>query len=606
MIFHESSIAYFNAMKAKVSKGMVLSGQSSPYEVAEEPILREYECLREVWRGRVPVKRVCARYGVSRSAYYGFESKFLRYGVCGLFMDKCGCDQDPKLEELVLLIKKARPAISRQGIHRIVNAVPAIDTPIDEARITQVLASHGRGVSNMDSDIDFWERLQRVFKSLERTRRGPGNAFKRRSIASRKETFFIDGDTSHLRLELMRELALEKKWSLSGHCQTFGVSLSCYYRLAEDYTVIGPWAVVPAPDYGRSSLNSELELRVILEKLGAPALTSGDIAARLKLKISRFAVNRVLNKWGLRDRKRKPVFLDRHMGEEVDSRGTSVRKAALNLIQEKDVLECYRINRHFELVSEKMRRRPIHVCNPGPLILAPFVNDLGIVQALESFGPERGRGEEMTNPALLNIFRILGGYRRISHLRDGSDKSVAFASGVGAYGSNSKYYRDSGCYPFEELYQLRLDLAARGRELGLTKGVSVATDFHFKTFTGGDASDKNIRKGPDKKGDLVPGFRPHVAWDVDTNTILTLTYFNGNIRGTKILEDFCERNIFPIFDREAIRELYVDSEYTKEKLLGVFKTTLCPGGDIFICLKKNKRVLKIIEPALRNEKNWKP
>ena len=62
-----------------------------------------------------------------------------------------------------------------------------------------------------------------------------------------------------------------------------------------------------------------------------------------------------------------------------------------------------------------MRTHAYQLCDPGPLLLAQFVNDLGIVQAMESYGPTRLRGVCMSNLALLNVFRILGGYRRINH-----------------------------------------------------------------------------------------------------------------------------------------------------------------------------------------------
>ena len=40
-----------------------------------------------------------------------------------------------------------------------------------------------------------------------------------------------------------------------------------------------------------------------------------------------------------------------------------------------------------------MKTHAYHLCDPGPLLLAPFVNELGIVQAMESYGPARLRGK---------------------------------------------------------------------------------------------------------------------------------------------------------------------------------------------------------------------
>ncbi|MBA7612225.1 hypothetical protein ES703_19461 [subsurface metagenome] len=92
------------------------------------------------------------------------------------------------------------------------------------------------------------------------------------------------------------------------------------------------------------------------------------------------------------------------------------------------ILKTRRINRHFELICKKMKTHAYHICDPGPFILAPFVNDLGIVQSFGTYGPPKLLGKEITNLAMLNIFRILAGYRRISHLSNLKDRSVALAS----------------------------------------------------------------------------------------------------------------------------------------------------------------------------------
>jgi len=49
----------------------------------------------------------------------------------------------------------------------------------------------------------------------------------------------------------------------------------------------------------------------------------------------------------------------------------------------------------------------------------------------------------------------------------------------------------------------------------------------------------------------------------------------------------------------------MDSEYTKEGSLQYFKQVRCPNGDVYLCLKKNKQIKKLIAPALESEENWK-
>jgi hypothetical protein len=103
---------------------------------------------------------------------------------------------------------------------------------------------------------------------------------------------------------------------------------------------------------------------------------------------------------------------------------------------------------------------------------------------------------------------------------------------------------------------------------------------------------------------MVAGFRPHVAWDLAANTILSMSYYHGGVRAPGILEQYCEQHIFPLFDPLAIKEIYMDSEYTKEGSLQYFKQIRCPNGDVYLCLKKNKQIKKFIAPALSDEHGW--
>ena len=172
------------------------------------------------------------------------------------------------------------------------------------------------------------------------------------------------------------------------------------------------------------------------------------------------------------------------------------------------------------------------------------------------------------------------------------------------FGSRSRYYEDTLEFKFDQIHSLRCDLISRAKELGLIQGKKIAFDFHFKKFFGGHSKEKGFGKGPDKAGNMVPGFRPHVTWDLVANTILSMNYYHGGVRAPAILEQYCEEQVFPLFDPRAIQEIYMDSEYTKEASLQYFKQSRCPNGDVFLCLKKNKQIKKLIAPALASEKGW--
>ncbi len=603
MILSNKQRDYFKSLQSKVTQGMAQHKSRIPYYLDKDHVIRNYEVIREVWWGGASIQSACTKHKLSRSQFYEKEDLFVQHGTIGLFPEIKSTCIIPDLERLAILINKARPSVSIQGILRFVEAVPNTQKDADLSIVSHTLASYGRSPSNKSADHDFWSRIQRTINQYYRLKE---LSLKGRNKKKRKKTFFVDNDPYHKRLELLRELFFNPSAGVQNVCMQYGIALTNYYRLIKDYRLFGPWAIIPAHLPGKESMSSETELNIILKKLQYPYWSAQKIVNELKLRCSRFAVNRVFKRWELTDKNRTPIAIDHFCSDdEIIDEPYKNLISAYHLHSEETLLESKRINRHFELICKKMQTHTYHLCDPGPLLLAPFINELGIVQAMESYGPIRLRGEELSNLALLNVFRILSGYPRINHLSNNRDRSVAFASGIGIFGTQSRYYQDSLEFKFDQLHSLRCDLVTRSKELKIIEGEKIAFDFHFKKFFGSNSKEKGIGKGPDKAGDLVPGFRPHVAWDLATNTILSMTYYQGGVRAPGILEQYCEQHIFPLFDPRAIREIYMDSEYTKEASLHNFKMVRCPNGEIFICLKKNKQIKNLIAPILDDKDGWK-
>ena len=577
---------------------------TTPYFIETDPVIRHYEVLRKVWVSSVPIKQACTEHNLPRSSYYEIEDHFVRHGLAGLFSYPGGAvTQAPNLEQLVIIVKNCRPTVSQLAVLRVAQAVPVTHTLADSKVISRILNSHGYGYSRLETDRDFFARIQRSLEELN----GIGEKLvdgRRRD--RRKETFFVDADPYHNRMELLRELFFNSKAKVYDTCIRLNIPVTTYYRLIKEYRLYGPWAIISANAYGKKdSISDELQLKILLEKLEHPSWSAQQIVDTGKLRCSRYVVNRITKRWGLQDKGRAPVALDRFMELSKPKTEEPFKpiETAYDLLPEEIILKTRRINRHFELICKKMKTHAYHICDPGPLILAPFVNDLGIVQSFETYGPPKLRGKEITNLAMLNVFRILAGYRRISHLSNTKDRSVALAGGIGLFGSSSRFYEESCEFKFDQLHKMRCDLVARAKQLGIIEGLKLGFDFHFKDFYGKNAYEDGIGKGPNKKGDLVAGFRPHVAWDLAANVIISIAYYQGAVRSTKIIRQFCEQNIYPILDPLAIEEIYMDSEYTKETDFHYFKETVFKNGEIYVCLKQNPQIKKLIAPALQEE-NW--
>lgn len=596
MIFNDETLEYFNRLPSLVANSFSNENTIYPYQIKED-IIEKYECIRKVWVGSSSVKQVYGDAGISRATYYSYDNSFASHGLLGLFPHWKEAEKpEGLLERLTLLIKDARPSLSQQGIFRISQSIPVTKEITCLDKISQILKSHGLNVQSTKSDKKFWGNIQRRVKFLNILRK---NKSFERSKNDRKKSFFCDADKYHRRLEMLRELSFNNDLKVKDAYEMYAVNRSTYYNITNDYHLFGPWAIIPARDCGKGSNESETELSIILHKLKNPCFSGADILKTRKLKISRQAIDRILKRWGLLGNNFERVSLDEYIGEqEIPSCNFTEFITAKEKIDDAKLLDSYRMNRHFSAICGKMRHREFNICDPGPIILAPFVNALGVMEALEVHGPTKSRGEEISNLILLNVFRIIAGYKSVDHLSDNADRSVAFASGIGMFGSSSRYYNNTLDFSFEHLHMLKLDLLANAKHLGIVKGERMAFDFKLKEFYGSHSYDKFVGKGPDKAGNQVPAFRPHLAWDLDCNNILNLTFFNGGKRAGNTLQNFCEDHLFSVLDPLAVKEIYMDSEYTKEGLFQYLKVEKCFNGELYVCLKRNKQIEKIIKPAL--------
>ena len=602
MVLSDHAINYFKTVHAKVTAGMVEYERTTPYYL-NDPFIHAYETLRAVWHNRIPIKTVCQERKYVRSSYYKIESTFVSHGVIGLFDLFNNVTQLPKLERFVLLVKDARPSLSNQGLLRFSQALLPTAKDTSLTSISQILKSHGLSVCGQNSDKQFFGAIQRRLEELTRCRQ---KQLCQRDTSKRFETFLLyQRDQCQHQLELLRELFYHKETRASKLISQYGMAPTTFYRLVAAYQEMGPLALICAANPGKGTPSSELQVQTILCKLRYPRYSAENVVRHLSLRCSSHVVNRIFRQWELTDKERTAVALDEYLQPtQPDKRADAPLRSAVHLHSEEKMLQRYRINSHFKSICKKMQYRVYHLCDPGVFLLAPFINDLGVVQAFHSYGPEKARGKDLSHLALLNVFRIIAGYRHVNHLSNNRDRSVALASGIGLFGSISRFYEDTVAFKFDHLHKLRLDLVARAIELKLIDSMALGYDFHFWEFYGSDSSAKGIGKGPDKAGNFVPGFRPHVAWDLANNVIVNMAYFQGGKRAPQVLKNFCEQNIFPVLSPLVIREIYMDSEYTKESDLFYLKKEVCKNGDVYICLKQNKQIKKLIAPALAEDEGW--
>jgi hypothetical protein len=157
-----------------------------------------------------------------------------------------------------------------------------------------------------------------------------------------------------------------------------------------------------------------------------------------------------------------------------------------------------------------------------------------------------------------------------------------------------------------DLLQLRRYLTQAAYQNHLIEGKRIAFDFKMRDFTGDDVELKNIGKGPSPRRKICfPGFRPHLAWDVDTGTPISLEFRNGKARASTTVKRFIRELLQQFLGNQGVEHVYLDSEYTAEH---VWRFIVDPekglGADLTMCIKQNKGVKKFIDPFLQTNPNW--
>jgi transposase len=603
MIFTESQLRYLAELPSAVAHALPDAANPGVPFFVKDPAVLNYELLRSVWVDGESIEAASSAARCSRTEYYKLENAFLRHGIAAAYPRMGSKDQSEKLERLVLIVKVSRPRATETAMLRVAEAL-RLDPRPSLRTIGHVLHCHGLGNTRDENDREYWRGIQESVRAVERSMSQTGPS---RNKADRNATFYLPEEALQVRFELFRDLALNPDGKVGEAVRRYGISRPTFYKYLHRFRQYGPWGFVDwlQPGRGRGKVSEDLELRIIEEKLEHPRLSLDDLVSRMKLRCSRSAIYDVLRFWDLLGKDRKPVRLRGFWDEEEPEKPTALLRTAKEAAEAGQYQMPQKVNAHFTSLLDSLKRRPLAICEPGPIILAQFIADLGVCEALQLYGPIRREGGEITNLVLLNVCRILAGYETIGHLEENRDRSVAIAAGVGAYPGKTALYDGFSDLKFEHLQALRNDVAARARDLGLIRGARIAQDFHFKEFYGHTPDEEEIGRGPNGAHEVCPGFRPHVVWDLDADVLINIAFCNGSSRATRIVREFCEKNIYPILGRDAIREIYMDSEYTSFPVINYFVVDEFSNTDVTMCLKRNKRV-DLLAKEVMAEGRWEP
>jgi hypothetical protein len=604
MVFTDPTRDFFLVVQSKVRAALAASRSETPFAYDGEPFFAAYEALYRVWVKRQSQREVAEAFSVSRTTLKEWEENFVAHGAIGLLPSLSFVDIDSRLERLVVLVKAARPHENSSLALRLANALQLSDATLDHIRLIQRCYGYGQRLD--ENDVRFFAGLQHLLTAVayhKAAKKTFGHDCQRRA-----ETFIdYDQDSFQQKIELFKTLAgCEKKRQLRPILQQFGVHPNRYYELKNRYLVYGVWGLVDLVQTTRigEKISPELELKIIEERLMDPSLSAEKMIEKLELKCSRANVLKIYARWQL-STFGKPIAIRGVVSTPVppgDEEPSPIERSACsrfpNLIQTASL----KVDRAFENFLGYLSHHRVPVSNPGAIILAPFLEQLGVIEALHTYGPETYRTNEMTNNIIVNVLRIIVGFPTIHDFTLNSDRSVAIGAGFMGTPRKSRFYESFDDLRFHHLQKLRNDAARRAKELGIIEGKEMAIDYHCDPSDSRFPHDKMLSKSPDKNGDLVYAHRPQIIWDSITHSIVNIAYCEGRSRAPSALYKFCEENLFKIIDPVAIAEIYADSEYTGEKQLIYLMTH---HTQVTMCLKQNKKIKRWKEETLKTA-DWQP
>ncbi|NVM57612.1 MAG: transposase, partial [Desulfobacterales bacterium] len=346
------------------------------------------------------------------------------------------------------------------------------------------------------------------------------------------------------------------------------------------------------------------EGRLILSKIQHPDKGRAyylRILQSKKIEVDPTCVTKIFTRWKVTEfRSRFTGDLLRLVAPEVATGG---EESAAPLA----VARPLRLDMGFVSFLERLDNEPIALANPGIFLFLPYLHRLRIFdKATSLFDVDPERGYSWFSLLLLCLGRVLQGLSSVSKACRTHELSLPLSAGLIGMPCKDSLLNGLAVIGEAELLSLRRHLTQAAAEQELIKAHRIAFDSHMRDFTSDDAALKNIGKGPSPKRKICfPGFRPHLAWDVETGMPIALEFRNGSARATTTIGRFIRELLTDTLGDQDIEHVYLDSEYTGES---AWRFIVDPdrglGADLTMCIKRNPRVKQYIKAFLETKPTW--
>jgi hypothetical protein len=550
-----------------------------------------YEALRTVHADGKNIQMSLQKYGLTEYAYQKKYTAFQKHGVAGLIGDdsKQLTEKLPvKSERMIFVLKKARPWIPAT---KMVTILKGFNYNVSLSLMRHLYASHGWATGTRSyKNIDFWSLNLKVI-----------NLCNLRSQSVIRKSFFDNNDRLQTLIEIFRTMGTR------GITRLYSGSRVSFNQHKNNFLSLGLLGLI---DRARSPFrNSKLgfteEGQIVLSKIQDPDKNKKHylkILETKKIQVSPTCLTNIFTRWKV------DKFRSKFVG---DIKRLSKPEDLHEIISpDPDVLPTVRpirLDKGFNEFLKNLYPHSIPIANPGIFLFLPYLNKLKIFEkasTLMDLDPDKGYS--WFSLLLLNLGRIFEGISSVSKACRTNELSLPIMSGLVSMPCNDSLLNGLAILDETQLLQLRQHLTQMAKRYRLIEGKRIAFDFNMRDFTGDDIKLKNIGKGPSPKRKICfPGFRPHIAWDVDTGTPITIEFRNGKARATTTVKRFILELLQQSIGKQGVEHVYFDSEYTAEH---VWQFIVDPetglGADLTMCIKQNRKVKKYIKSFMDTNPAW--
>jgi hypothetical protein len=523
-------------------------------------------------------------------AYRKTLSAFQQYGTAALIGIDSQQLTEPfplEVERMVFVLKKARAWIPAT---KMVLIIKGFNYDVSLALMRHLYASYAWALGTKPyQHVDFWSLNLKVIQLC-----------RLHSQPLARESFFDHNDRLQMLLEVFRTMHIR------GITTRYPGSRVSFEHHKNNFLTLGLLGLV---DRARSPFrNSKLgfaeEGRLILSKIQKPQQNEAyylKILSSKNIHVGSTCITNIFTRWNVKQF-HSPFKgdLDRLLEPEREQTDHGLTKPLPSA-------RAIRLDLGFISFMKGLDQQPTPLANPGIFIFLPYLNRLKIFErAATLMELDPNQGYSWFSLLLLNLGRILAGISSVSKACRTHELSLPLMAGLVAMPCKDSFLNKMALINEAQLLELRRYLTQVANQHQLIEGRRIALDFKMRDFTGDDVELKNIGKGPSPKRKICfPGFRPHLAWDVDSGTPISLEFRNGKARASTTVKRFIRELLQPSLGNHGLEHVYLDSEYTAEH---IWKFIVDPqkglGADLTMCIKQNKRVKKFIDAFVQTNPTW--